>query len=409
MPLVNESDKDTPFVISNQNGKWVVNYPYPAETTQEFLKNIRQIDPLAVTFTGWDFAKGSFQYVYDRTFTERLRVEYYFHNNGADVKERLSLLNLIEENLGEFSPEGLDYIITLEKPLATLYEMKQTRLISDNPNHYYNLDKVTEFVDTVENEINNRRKREIPKEIEQYDNSEKFNIDDYKEKQSIQIAGQLVIFAENEKSDEPYMVCYCKWDNPLGINEYYNIVTTDDYIEALDLYAEGIKSFTQILKNERVEYDCSAQILTAADCIPNGLDENLEGKVIIIKPEVLSPEYRRSERQLKFTSGGFGCSPDALGTAVFCKDLHSGKESRFERYDVLGVADIEKLPEWARSKFIEYKKSLTPVQKQNKKIINKTTKKRTLQNKIDDAKEKAAKQNSERKNKVKKHGELEVD
>jgi len=72
--------------------------------------------------------------------------------------------------------------------------------------------------------------------------------------------------------------------------------------------------------------------------------------IIVIKPEVLSPEYRRSEHQLKTCQGGFGASPTASGTAVFCTDLYSGKESRFERYDVAGVIDPAKMPDWAVKK-----------------------------------------------------------
>ncbi|MCL2774570.1 MAG: hypothetical protein FWD71_14670, partial [Oscillospiraceae bacterium] len=175
-------------------------------------------------------------------------------------------------------------------------------------------------------------------------------IDGYEEKQSIQIAGNLVIFAENAKADEPYMVCFAKWDNPFNASEYYNITTTADYVEALELYACGIKSFTQIIQNERAEYNSPAQILTAADCIPNGLNDDLTDKVVVIKPEVLAPEYCRSERQIKVALSGFGCSPNARGTAVFCKDLYSGKESRFERYDILGLADTNRLPDWAKQK-----------------------------------------------------------
>jgi hypothetical protein len=146
------------------------------------------------------------------------------------------------------------------------------------------------------------------------------------------------------------MVCYCKWDNPLGINEYYNACVTDDYVEALNLYANGILSFTQILEKEKTDYEQPPIVLTAADCVPKGLEHNLAGSLIVIKPEVLAPEYRRSEHQIKHCTGGFGASPNSRGNAVFCKDLYSGKESRFERYDVAGIIDTGKMPEWAVKK-----------------------------------------------------------
>ena len=105
--------------------------------------------------------------------------------------------------------------------------------------------------------------------------SDKRIIDGYEEIQNIQVAGRLVILAENAKSDEPYMVCFCRWDNLLSLNEYYNITITDDYIKALELYAGGIKSLTQIITNERLEYGEAALKLTAADCIPGALNKDL--------------------------------------------------------------------------------------------------------------------------------------
>ena len=113
----------------------------------------------------------------------------------------------------------------------------------------------------------------------------------------------------------------------------------------------------------------------------------MTGKLIIIKPEVLAPEYRRSEHQIKRATGGFGCSPNSRGNAVFCKDLYSGKESRFERHDVLGVADVEKLPEWAKAKLDEQQQSKEPSPKQPK----------TLKDKLEAARIKADQENAARK------------
>ena len=118
----------------------------------------------------------------------------------------------------------------------------------------------------------------------------------------------------------------------------------------MNLYANGILSFTQILEKEMTGYEQPPKVLTAADCLPNVQDADLNGKIIVIKPEALAPEYRRAERQIKICNGGFGASPNSRGNAVFCKDLHSGKESRFERYDVAGIIDPAKMPKWAKLK-----------------------------------------------------------
>ncbi|MCD8332314.1 MAG: MobA/MobL family protein, partial [Oscillospiraceae bacterium] len=73
-----------------------------------------------------------------------------------------------------------------------------------------------------------------------------------------------------------------------------------------------------------------------------------KGKIIVIRPEVLRREYRQSTHQLKLCTGGFGASPHSRGSAVYCTDLYSGENSRYERRDVLGTLAPEQLPEWAR-------------------------------------------------------------
>ena len=40
--------------------------------------------------------------------------------------------------------------------------------------------------------------------------------------------------------------------------------------------------------------------------------------------------------------------PHSRGTACFCIDLYTGKESRYERMDVMGTMEPENLPGWAR-------------------------------------------------------------
>lgn len=77
-------------------------------------------------------------------------------------------------------------------------------------------------------------------------------------------------------------------------------------------------------------------------------DDDLNNKIVVIKPEVLRREYRRATCQLKLCTGGFGAYPRSRGSACFCIDLYTGKESRYERMDILGTMEPEKLPGWAK-------------------------------------------------------------
>ncbi|GHV18547.1 hypothetical protein FACS189425_07520 [Clostridia bacterium] len=118
MPLVIDGDKSTPFIISRQNGEWIVNYPYPAEKTSEYLASTRVKDPYAAQFTGADFSRGSFPYVYDKVVLERLHLEYADRASGN--RPLYALLNVIADNITAISHTAMSYITSLDKPLTEL-------------------------------------------------------------------------------------------------------------------------------------------------------------------------------------------------------------------------------------------------------------------------------------------------
>ena len=90
------------------------------------------------------------------------------------------------------------------------------------------------------------------------------------------------------------------------------------------------------------------RVITAEQCSVVSSGDDLNGKIIVIKPEALRQEYRAANHQLKLCTGGFGASPNSRGSACFCTDVFSGKQSRFERRDVLGTMETGNLPQWAK-------------------------------------------------------------
>ena len=74
------------------------------------------------------------------------------------------------------------------------------------------------------------------------------------------------------------------------------------------------------------------------------------GKVLILRPNVLKEEYWSDRNQLWVGETGFGCSPTAIGQAVFATCLGDGEKARWERADFLGVMDEKYLPDWAQEK-----------------------------------------------------------
>ena len=69
-------------------------------------------------------------------------------------------------------------------------------------------------------------------------------------------------------------------------------------------------------------------------------------------------EYQIATKQLQLCTGGFGAEPNSRGSACFCTNLYSGKESRFERTDILGVIEKDDLPDWAKERLDEVQKNI---------------------------------------------------
>lgn len=70
-----------------------------------------------------------------------------------------------------------------------------------------------------------------------------------------------------------------------------------------------------------------------------------EGKILVICPhhvrEGFKADYQKPEFQLVKGTGGFGCSPVTLGSAVFVKFLEDGESARYDRNQIAGVLKQE--------------------------------------------------------------------
>lgn len=174
-------------------------------------------------------------------------------------------------------------------------------------------------------------------------------VDGYEIKHAIYIGNKEILFGMDEtKSDAPYMVCDCTWDNPLGIDRYDNAVGSADYFEIMTEFLARTQAQLEAVKAERVE--TAIPLFTKEHCTPNDYSQSIENKVVIIRPECLLPEYRTAVKQLVLATGGFGTHGNARGRAVYTVNLYSGKEARWNREDILGVLKPDFLPDWATEK-----------------------------------------------------------
>lgn len=72
------------------------------------------------------------------------------------------------------------------------------------------------------------------------------------------------------------------------------------------------------------------------------------GKILVISPSELNDEHKTPEDQLFMATGGFGCSPNAIGRTVFGFFVKDHEEARFDRSAFIGVMKDEFIPDWAK-------------------------------------------------------------
>lgn len=162
-----------------------------------------------------------------------------------------------------------------------------------------------------------------------------------------------------------YMTGYRYHDN--GRFKYTDVIINRDYFEAVIAFTQHIQNQADKTRIEISEPFFDGTHLEPIDrdgCQPLSADDSLVGRVVVIRAEVLRPEYQVSTYQLRLCTGGFGAYPRSRGSACFCKNLINGKEGRFEREDILGTIAPEQLPLWAREKLKEIRQ--TEKKKENK-------------------------------------------
>lgn len=117
---------------------------------------------------------------------------------------------------------------------------------------------------------------------------------------------------------------------------------------------EAHPGLTNIFTNQARRAWQALGLFDASHC-ESEKDEQLdyEGKVLVLKGDVLKDQYKTPEDQLFLAESGFGCRPNSRGRKVFGKFLKDGEDTHFYREDFAGILKDEYLPDWAREKLNE--------------------------------------------------------
>lgn len=193
--------------------------------------------------------------------------------------------------------------------------------------------------------------------------SEKRMIHSYEVVSSIKIGEKEIVLAMDEANTdgEKYLTCFVERNDLF--EGYKECALSDDYAEVVKLYGTRIANEAELWMEQTKNLGIPITVITEKDCIPDHSSQDLHGKVIAIDAKHLRPEFQRADKQLYLVYGGFGASPNSRGSAVFCTNLYSGRNTRMERYQVLGEVKPECMPEWAKEKV----EALNKAEKKNDK------------------------------------------
>lgn len=150
---------------------------------------------------------------------------------------------------------------------------------------------------------------------------------------------------EKNTDGEKYMTCFVERDE---LFERYNeCLLSDDYAEIAKHFGARIANEAELYMESVKKLGIPITVISAEDCIPDHYTHNITGKVIAIDKKHLNPEFQRADRQLYLVYGGSGASANTRGSAVFCTNLHTGENCRWERYMVMGEVKPECIPKHA--------------------------------------------------------------
>jgi len=240
-----------------------------------------------------------------------------------------------------------------------------------------------------------------------------YSEDGYTELCKININQSEIILAENPNAENRYMVVENRFTDYYNKSCDNNVFQghTNDYVESLDVFTKKVQYNIDCVKSTRDVnqslFGIEPVALTSADCIAGSGDTDYTGKLIIVKASELKPEYRAAESQLVLCSHGNGARPNAIGTSVFGNELFSGDSVCYGRHQIEGVADIERLPQWAKSMIKDVHEAEPPQAEPGS--LN-TPKKLTLQERLEEARWKVreAESNKNFDNNPKKRKDMEV-
>lgn len=179
---------------------------------------------------------------------------------------------------------------------------------------------------------------------------EEYIVDGHKVTHSVHLGDKEIFLAVQQDAPLPFYVGYMEVSYELGLARFSGIEGTTEYTEAWELFIQRLQKQIEQVRAQRSEHHAPQQLLTEADCIRDSRAGDYEGKVLVMRPGVLRPEYWNAAHQLYFAVDGNGARAGSHGTKVFCINIYTGEHTYIRRTDVMGAVKPDRLPGWAKEK-----------------------------------------------------------
>ena len=175
---------------------------------------------------------------------------------------------------------------------------------------------------------------------------------------AFEIGTKEIIIGEDKTAapDERFVVA--NYENNGIFERYVDALVGGDYAEIVKIFAERVKNEAEKVIDEKSKISVDMTPITKDGCQVLKSDDSIKNKIVVIRADVFKPEYQIATKQLQLCTGGFGAEPNSRGSACFCTNIYSGKESRFERSDVLGIIEKDDLPDWAKERLEDVQRDI---------------------------------------------------
>ncbi len=196
--------------------------------------------------------------------------------------------------------------------------------------------------------------------------NEKRMIGDYTVLQAFRIGEYEIALCENRDAprDEVFL---CGYVENNGLYERLSdCMASDSYADVASIFGERIAERAEEVQKEiehvRTNVGDDSEI-TQKDCVPDCPENCIEGKIVVLRGDLLRPEYKRASNQLLLCTGGFGAQANARGRTCFARRLYDAGQTQLRREDILGIMPEDKLPEWAKSGLEAIRRNAAELQK----------------------------------------------